>query len=138
MRSKLRLVPDCAVLIGDLGPLDPGGGSHVSLFCGQRLRVIDVRVTAALPQSWIERQARRLPGVGGVVARILRACDAADRAWATGRMKIDHVTVDGHSRRLGDINDLPAAAEGSEISVRVINQSDRVLVARVLVEGVLT
>lgn len=138
MRPKLCLVPDHAVLIGDLGPLDPGEGTHVSLSCTQRFRVIDVRVTAALPQSWTARLVQRLPGVGGIIARILRACDAADRAWATGRMKIDHVTVNGHSRRSGDVADLPVATAGSYISVRVTNCSDRMLVARVVVAGVLS
>ena len=136
MKDKLRVVPNRAVVIGDLGPLDPGGGADVSSTCDQRFRVTGARVAAAVPQSRIERLVRRLPGLGRIVTRLLHNRDVANSTWATAQVKIDRVTVGDDARPLDQIDDLPIAPVGAAISVSVTNRSDRPLVARVLVEGV--
>ena len=135
-QPKLRVVPDRSVVIGDLGPLLPGGGGQVSSVCDQRFRVVGARVSAAFPRTRIEQFLLRIPGVGRLVERLLRDRDAADRAFATAQVKIDHVTVGDHARPPSQIDDLPIAAAGAQISVSVTNRGDRPLVARVLVEGV--
>ena len=136
MKTKLRVVPDRSIVVGDLGPLDPGGGGHVRSVCDQRFRVVDAHVTATFPQSRIEQIVRRIPVVGRLVEKLLRDRDAADRAWATAQVKIDHVTVGDHARSPSELDDLPIAAAGAEISVSVTNRSDRPLAVRVLIEGV--
>lgn len=136
-KPKLRVVPNHAAVIGDRA-LDPGRSGEVGAVFGQRFRVVAARITAAFPQSRIERVARRLPGIGRIVARVLRDRDAADRAWATAQVKIDHVTVGDHACAPDEVDDLPIAAPGIEISVGVTNRSDRPVVARVLVEGVIS
>ena len=137
MKPKLRVVPNHAAMIGDRS-LDPGRSGEVGAVFSQRFRVVTARITAAFPQSRIERLARRLPGIGRIVARVLRDRDAADRAWATAQVKIDHVTVGDHACAPDEIDDLPIAVPGTEISVGVTNRSDRPVVARVLVEGVIS
>ena len=138
MKPKLHVVhgPDRAVLIADLGPLDPGPSGWSIARCDQRFRLVDVEINASFPRPRLERLVRRIPGVGRIVGWIFRARDADDRARATALAKIEHVAVGGAVCPPDEVDDLPTAAVGTEISVRVTNAGSRPIVARVIVEGV--
>ena len=138
MRVKLHSIPNHVILGLGLVSLDPRRGMDVTSICSQRLRVTAAHVAAEFPQSWMERLARRvglrIPGV----RRLLHDHDAAQRAWATALVRLEHVSVDDQARPPNRCSELPIATAGREISVRVINTGDRPLVARVVIEAVLS
>jgi hypothetical protein len=135
---KLHLIPNRVIIGLGLAPLDPGAGRNVATTCSQRLRVTAAHVAAEFPQSWVERLARRAAGRIPGVRRLLRDHEVAQRAWATALVRLEHVSVDDQARPPNRCNELPIAAAGREISVRVTNTGDRPLVTSVFIEGVLS
>jgi hypothetical protein len=133
----LRVVPDHTVSFMD-APLPPGESALVTArpydLPGRQYRVTNVRVVADYPKPWLGRLVRRIPGVRSLFA----GRDARDRERATAQMKIDQVGVENHRCRPEEVDQLPVAVAGHELSVVVINDGDRPLVARVSVEGILS
>jgi hypothetical protein len=80
------------------------------------------------------RLVRRIPGV----RQLLRPYDDAWRKLTSMQLRIDHVAVGNFACTPDKCNELPIVTAGSEISVRVTNVGNRPLVARVLIEGVLS
>jgi hypothetical protein len=136
---KLHVVPNfAAITFGDLDPLLPGAWGLVTSRPypddAQRFRVIAAHVVAVLPRSWIERLARRIPGV----QRLLRARDTARRERTSAQLRIDHVAVGNFACTPDKCDDLPIVTAGNAISVRVTNTGDRSRRVHVLIEGVLS
>lgn len=136
---KLSVVPNyAAIVLPDIDSLLPGGWGLVSSLhhpdSSQRFRVTGARVAAMLPQSRLLHLAQRIPGV----RQLLRPYTDAWRKLASMQLRIDHVAVGYFACAPDKCAELPVVTAGSEISVRVTNTGARPLVARVIVEGVLT
>jgi hypothetical protein len=115
-------------------PLSPSTSAQVTArlraMPGRRFYVTRARVVAEFPTSWIGRLARLIPGV----RRIFMGRDARDRSRATAQLKIDYVAVDNCARAPNEIDRLPAAVEGSEIRIVMINTGERSVVAHASVD----
>lgn len=131
----LRVAPNHTVTFLDV-PLPPGVTGYVTALLyklhGHQFRVTVARVIAEFPKPWIGRLLRKIPGVSRLFARR----DARERDRASAQMKINYVAVDNYQCALDEIDRLPVAREGQEVRVKVINEGDRPIVARVVVEGI--
>jgi hypothetical protein len=130
--TRLRSIPNRVIVGLGFAPLGPNEGASVTSISPQRLRVTGARVTAEFPLSWVGKLARLVGRRIFGVRQLLHEREASSRARATRLVQLEHVAVDGHARPLDRCAELPT---GCEISVRLINTSDRPIVACVVVQG---